>query len=1260
MAAPRMPRARADGSIDKAVFNEYVANAMLQRQAWIQTMIDPRRDINFECGYPDTASITAYQYRELYDRESIATRAVQVLPNECWQLQPEVYEDENSENVTLFEQAWDDLGKSIRGESFYQDEQANPIWEVLKRADVLSGVGCFGVILLGLDDGKPLREPIEGFQTENSFVGTDAQYYVNNYISVPDHEIEDDDPMLKRPGAVDPDDAAAQKADPLPKRNIEPEPGQRVPDEAAQEEDGEVDPHDPHALLEESEEDPLNKVDPQAEGPQDIEPHPENAEWQANKRKLLYIRAFDESLIQITQYENRRHHPRFGMPIMYRVTFNDPADQGQGIGLDTSTEDVHWSRIIHLADNRGSSEVMGVPRMRPIFNRLSDLRKLYGGSAEMYWRGAFPGLAFETHPTLGSEAHIDHAAVKDQVEDYQNTLQRYLAVDGVTVNSISPQVVDPTPHIDGQITAVCILLGVPKRIFMGSEQGSMASGQDDGTWNGRLKERQTNYITPRIIIPFIDRLIQAKVLPEPIGFSVVWPELDSATPLDKANIANFRTTALTAYLSGGGENLMSPKDFLVRIMGFKEKEAEEVLNATLDHMAEVNPMGNPDEMVPGHAPPQASTTFDEEGNPIPVEGGLPGDKTAPGDSAGGGKPPFGGKAGAPGSDEDPDGEEAGGKKNGIFGRNPANKGKKPAFSQNAASKNEISHIIDSACRNAFETVAIEKAAPVSKMQSLALSSIDDAIEANRYKVTPKQYNEIVQGVKSLIGEFTHQAELILKKGTQNVRKVDQHYNSLHQRFNAWSKRAWAIKENPEKFPKFEAIKIHNELRNLYQQIDSHIETALMNGDEYMGRKYTHLLMELEDWGDDVTAAVMKAGKAGAAFAHNVRKFGPYDPAIGFDVTHLRTGGVEGQIREALDDVGVFSPSQVSTILAKGVPFIQHELRKQGRHASLTVGIRGLASKFIGAEAAYEKDSPTGNASWSPHGTGGKFASQGKGQSRAERAARREARQQVAGQLLQGKYRVEADGRIRAPNGTFVKKEDEDRVYKAFPQLRPPSFMPQRDLDVGKVKAGELKRMKVAGSLRAADVSAQEVVRLTGAAMDSAINRLAGNVPTEKKPMWKRAASQARESAIALARVGGAIARESVSVVVQAYVAKGAGMLVKKTTGVDLGPIPVGGLFDIKPAYEKKAPESIDEWYDEQFQGPKAPQGPSRAEWEKAQARKRKKGTVAGPRPKGKTLTRPTGGGYWSGSVANVATEAVEEQLILLKLREDMAAGRSPV
>lgn len=86
-------------------------------------------------------------YYARYNRQDIASRIVNAYPDETWRMAPNVWE-KNDEVQTPFEVAWERLS-----------EQRH-IYHYLHRLDRLSGLGRYGLLLLGVADGAPLNEPI--------------------------------------------------------------------------------------------------------------------------------------------------------------------------------------------------------------------------------------------------------------------------------------------------------------------------------------------------------------------------------------------------------------------------------------------------------------------------------------------------------------------------------------------------------------------------------------------------------------------------------------------------------------------------------------------------------------------------------------------------------------------------------------------------------------------------------------------------------------------------------------------------------------------------------------------------------------------------------------------------------------------------------------------------------------------------------------------------------------------------------------------
>jgi hypothetical protein len=176
---------------------------------------------------------------------------------------------------------------------------------------------------------------------------------------------------------------------------------------------------------------------------------------------------------------------------------------------------------------------------------------------------------------------IDEEKTKDMMWRWQNGLQRWIQLTGQSIKGLSPQVVDPSGQIEKQLEAICIKLGCPVRIFKGSERGELASSQDDTAWNDRLKQRQGGYLTPRLIVPFVDRLVSLGVLPPPEQYFVWWPDLTSKSDSEKAAIAAQRTSAVVQYVGASANNIqatLAPVDFWTRIMGFDDEEAQAIVD----------------------------------------------------------------------------------------------------------------------------------------------------------------------------------------------------------------------------------------------------------------------------------------------------------------------------------------------------------------------------------------------------------------------------------------------------------------------------------------------------------------------------------------------------------------------------------------------------------------------------------------------------------------------------------------------------------
>ena len=107
------------------------------------------RELYDICGYDQT--MTYEQYRGRYTRDPLAKRIVDAYPNATWTVQPDVY-DTDKETESSFEEAWQEMIK----------DPVLKLMQYFSRVDKVAGIGRYGVLYLGYDDGKDAKEEVKG------------------------------------------------------------------------------------------------------------------------------------------------------------------------------------------------------------------------------------------------------------------------------------------------------------------------------------------------------------------------------------------------------------------------------------------------------------------------------------------------------------------------------------------------------------------------------------------------------------------------------------------------------------------------------------------------------------------------------------------------------------------------------------------------------------------------------------------------------------------------------------------------------------------------------------------------------------------------------------------------------------------------------------------------------------------------------------------------------------------------------------------
>lgn len=239
--------------------------------------------------------------------------------------------------------------------------------------------------------------------------------------------------------------------------------------------------------------------------------------------------------------------PRYRLPETYNVEVSDGEN-----------EDIHHSRIIHVVEEPDEDELRSTPLYKPIFNRLDDLQKLLGGSAEMFWRAAWPGLVLKP-PTDADGVPMrfedSGESVADQIAQYRNNLKRLHRITG-ELETLDPNVESPEEQIGVQIEDISAHVDIPMSVMRGNETGERATEQDKAMYHEFISGRRSEHCEEQFWRKVLERFLDWGILPstesgdeESNSWNVVWPPQQEPTESEKADIAQ---KWATAYKEMGG------------------------------------------------------------------------------------------------------------------------------------------------------------------------------------------------------------------------------------------------------------------------------------------------------------------------------------------------------------------------------------------------------------------------------------------------------------------------------------------------------------------------------------------------------------------------------------------------------------------------------------------------------------------------------------------------------------------------------------
>lgn len=247
----------------------------------------------------------------------------------------------------------------------------------------------------------------------------------------------------------------------------------------------------------------------------------------ADLSQIIYLQPYDEGQVTFSKMVDDKSSPFYGLPELYKIN----PYKGQSFT-------VHFSRVIHVVEKPRFSRVSSQPRLEPVYNRLMDLHKVLGSSAEAYWKLIYKGLVISTKEGYALPSNADDKTeLENKIDDYVNDLRRFLLLEGMDINDLGSQNVDPSNLVDVILTVIAATIGRPKRDLMGSELGELASSQDSEKVAGRAASRRKKHAEGRILNVLLKRLAMWGAIQLPKIYSWYWQPLFELSDTDKSTAA---------------------------------------------------------------------------------------------------------------------------------------------------------------------------------------------------------------------------------------------------------------------------------------------------------------------------------------------------------------------------------------------------------------------------------------------------------------------------------------------------------------------------------------------------------------------------------------------------------------------------------------------------------------------------------------------------------------------------------------------------
>jgi uncharacterized protein len=285
-----------------------------------------------------------------------------------------------------------------------------------------------------------------------------------------------------------------------------------------------------------------------------------------------------ESQLKVTEWDSDQQSERFGQPVMFQYRSKKPGVQDTQ-GQPEEWVDVHYTRVQILAEGSAGDLFDGVPLLRAGYNKLIDLEKIGGGSAESYLKNSSRTVTIqydkESNPAVitadGKKVDVKQAH-EDQIKRLNRSIDSAVVTQGATVGTLQVAVADPTGPWTTAANEFAASVGLPFTVLFGQQTGRLASDEDKTQVTKRCKSRQTNELTP-LLEELVTRMQAAGVF-EAGEFEVEWPDIAAPSDDDRATLLDKLTSSMQKAFAAGLVEPLFDGNELRNVAGYEPRASD--------------------------------------------------------------------------------------------------------------------------------------------------------------------------------------------------------------------------------------------------------------------------------------------------------------------------------------------------------------------------------------------------------------------------------------------------------------------------------------------------------------------------------------------------------------------------------------------------------------------------------------------------------------------------------------------------------------